>query len=155
MPRHQALIPLSQEHHHTLVLALRLKKGGPTTHKDLWPTDLVRQVERTMEYCDKEILPHFAQEEATIFVKARTLETARPLIDRLLVDHASLREMMDHLAGIRELSKDLIREHLRRLGEKLESHIRTEERELFPMLETGLSEQDWAELAQTGHSRPR
>jgi hemerythrin-like domain-containing protein len=123
MPRHKTLIPLSQEHHHTLVLALRLKKGGPTTHKDLWPTDLKSQIEQTIEYCDGEILPHFELEERTIFPIAKDLETAKPI-------------------------EDNAKTALRALGERLEKHIRKEERDLFPLLESELSGQDWTEIGR-------
>jgi hemerythrin-like domain-containing protein len=148
MPRHKTLIPLSQEHHHTLVLALRLKKGGPTTHKDLWPTDLKSQIEQTIEYCDGEILPHFELEERTIFPIAKDLETAKPIIETLLTDHEDLRQMIAALPGLLFASEDNAKTALRALGERLEKHIRKEERDLFPLLESELSGQDWTEIGR-------
>ncbi len=138
MPRHKSLIPLSHEHHHTLVLALRLKKGGPTTAKDLWPTDLTEQIERTSEYANREILPHFAIEEQTIFVFGNIIDQAKPIVEALLKDHEDLRLMIANLPNLLDLPEATAKTHLRTLGERLEQHIRKEERELFPLLDAEL-----------------
>ena len=146
MPRHAALIPLSHDHHHTLVLALRLKKGSATTHKDLWPSDLTEQLSRTIEYVKEEILPHFASEEKLIFPEALAILEARPLIQELLAQHAELRAQFAQLEGLHD--NDEILTHFRALGSLLETHIRKEERELFPILEEKLSQEAFQRIQQ-------
>jgi iron-sulfur cluster repair protein YtfE (RIC family) len=146
MPRHAALIPLSHDHHHTLVLALRLKKGRATTHKDLWPKDLREQLARTIEFVNEEILPHFAKEEQFVFPEARSIPEVGPLIEELKRQHSDIRSKFSALEGLS--SDEEILAAFSALGAALEFHIRKEERELFPMLEEKLSEEAFGRIEQ-------
>jgi iron-sulfur cluster repair protein YtfE (RIC family) len=144
MPRHAALIPLSHDHHHTLVLALRLKKGSATTHKDLWPKELQEQLARTVEFANEEILPHFAKEEQFVFPEALAIPEVRPLIEELKRQHVDIRLKFAALEGLS--SNEEILTAFSALGAALESHIHKEERELFPMLEEKLREEAFARI---------
>jgi hemerythrin-like domain-containing protein len=57
---------------------------------------------------------------------------------RVLTEHVDLRRRGQDL----EHSADLDPSALRELGERLESHIRFEERELFPMIERALPDDE-------------
>ncbi|MFI5263092.1 MAG: hemerythrin domain-containing protein [Candidatus Kapaibacterium sp.] len=135
MPRHSSLVPLSHDHHEALLIALRLKKGGPTSpHDHLWPTDLQKQIHSLQLFFERELLPHFALEEEILFPVAATLDELQVPVENLLSQHQKMRDM------IRAISDSIEDElHLKKLlsefGLLLESHIRTEERELFPKLE--------------------
>jgi iron-sulfur cluster repair protein YtfE (RIC family) len=135
MPRHSSLIPLSHDHHEALLIALRLKKGGPTSqHDHLWSTELKKQVHSLQLYFERELLPHFKLEEEILFPIAVTLEEFQPLIKSLLSQHQKMREMISHISKNSDFD-DGLKKLLSEFGLLLESHVRTEERELFPKLE--------------------
>jgi len=134
MPRHSNLIPLSHDHHEALLIALRLKKGGPTSqHDHLWSTELPKQLHSLQLFFERELLPHFKIEEEILFPVALSLEELQPLVQSLLAQHQQMREKISALFLITD--DDLVKKELADFGLLLESHIRTEERELFPKLE--------------------
>ena len=134
MPRHSTLIPLSHDHHEALLISLRLKKGGPASVNDkLWPTDLKQQVRSLLLFADHELYPHFKLEEEILFPIALTLEELLPLIKILLAQHQEMRDLIGNISEI--IDEDDLEKNLADFGALLESHVRTEERELFPKLE--------------------
>ena len=141
MKRHPALIPLSHDHHHGLVMALRLKKGGPASPNDNWPTDRAQQVESLLVFANNELLPHFEIEEQHLL---GCTEGCEELEDRLKADHAAIRQM---LAELETMPPDETTELLQGLGAKLEAHIRFEEREYFPRLQELLGDEGLTQLA--------
>jgi hemerythrin-like domain-containing protein len=65
---------------------------------------------------------------------------------QMLTQHVLIRGLAMQLSD--ELEQDKIREDtLRNLGEKLEAHIRLEEREVFPLIEQTLPEHALQEVA--------
>jgi hypothetical protein len=137
MKRHPALHRLSHDHHHGLVMALRLKKGGPASPNDNWPLDRVQQVESLLRFAKYELLPHFELEEQHLLGFATDENRA----ERIRSDHRELRQLMEKI----ELApNDLI---LQEFGQKLEAHIRFEEREFFPHLQVVLGEEGLQALA--------
>ena len=135
MPRHTSLIPLSHDHHEALLIALRLKKGGPTSQHDrLWSTDLKKQVHSLQLFFERELLPHFTLEEEILFPIAATLEELQQTVINLLDQHWKMREMIREISQITE-DDERLKKVLADFGILLESHVRSEERELFPRLE--------------------
>ncbi len=135
MPRHTTLIPLSHDHHEALLIALRLKKGGPTSqHDHLWSTELPKQLHSLQLFFERELLPHFKLEEEILFPVAATIEEIQPLIKTLLDQHQQMRYLINNLFQITG-DDDRLKKELASFGLILESHIRSEERELFPKLE--------------------
>ena len=65
MKRHQALIPLSQDHHHGLLLAQLLKRNAPEYHG--LPNDLLGKMQFAIEMFHKELDHHFRDEEEFVF----------------------------------------------------------------------------------------
>ncbi len=147
MPRHAALVPLSHDHHHALILALRLKKSGPVSKHDVWPTGLVAHAKATVQMIQHELYPHFMLEEEILFPEARRVQAAATLIDQLIVEHTKMRNDMEEIrrltdeAATAELSTKLVE-----FGALLEQHIRREERELFPLLEASFTSEVWKAL---------
>ena len=125
MQRHPRLQPLSREHYSALKLA---KLCEQATDGDDAAIDLAcRRVIRS--YTD-ELQPHFLLEEDSLF----------PLLwdtpQQALVEHA----LLDHreLARLKERMLPADKEVLRQFGQRLKAHVRFEERELFPALESRL-----------------
>ena len=119
MQRHTQFIPLSQEHHHTLALCVRILRQPEANHAE----DILHH------YVD--LLAHFNHEEQQ-FAPLWTKLNRPDLRQRFDNDHAQLRQMhqtaqYDHPAWNIEFA------------ETLRNHVRFEERELFPALESLLT----------------
>jgi iron-sulfur cluster repair protein YtfE (RIC family) len=135
MKRHSALIPFSHSHHEALLVALRLKKGGPSSPNDtLWPKEPLEQAQALLRFADQELYPHFSLEEEYLFPaaagKSAEIDT---LINGLLLDHSGFRSALAAFKQPGDSSS--IAALLKQFGEDLERHIRLEERELFPLIE--------------------
>ena len=127
MKRSEALRALSHQHHQGLFAALRLKRAGPETAAE------ARKV--FLDFFQREGSRHFrAEEEFLLPAFARHTGADAPAIVRVLTEHVDLRRGGQDL----ERSTDPNPATLRELGERLESHIRFEERVLFPMIEEDL-----------------
>jgi len=131
MPRNPSLIPLSHDHHHGLVVALRLKKGGPASPNDSWLEGTDKQAPQLLEFADNELLNHFQLEEEHVFpvLLGLGIDEISTLTHELLGEHQAMRASLD---AIRQSSDPAILKHF---GELLEAHIRKEERNLFPLIE--------------------
>ncbi len=145
MQRHSSLTPFSRDHHGGLLVALRLKKGGPSSPQDtLWPSDLQAQRDALIRYSEHELFPHFLREELELFPAFTTTPSVaselRQAIDSLLAEHRLMREAIGALSNMTDTA--VLAEALRSFGLVLEAHIRTEERVVFPMIELELSKMD-------------
>lgn len=114
LKRHEALKPLSRQHHFGLLFCWKLQKGF----------DKNIHIERIKSYADwffkNEIIPHFEIEEDHIFP---VLGNENPLIKRALKEHRSIKQLFrDHENPKKSLSL---------LEEELKAHIRFEEKVLF------------------------
>ncbi|TVZ27536.1 hemerythrin HHE cation binding domain-containing protein [Gillisia sp. Hel_I_86] len=112
--RHEALKPLSRQHHFGLLFSWKIRKGFAENIS----------VDRLKIYADwfflQEIKPHFKLEEDYIFP---ILGAEHPLIERALKEHRHI----ERLFRDREDPQN----SLSLLEEELEAHIRFEERVLF------------------------
>lgn len=136
MKRHPDLREFSDDHHQGLVNALRLKRaasGGAA--------DRVDAARAFLEFWREETRVHFRKEEEVLLpVLARYGEgfDQQPIAEMLL-QHAGIRGLVMQL-GDEADGRDVRPETLRDLGERLEAHIRLEERVVFPLIEGSLSE---------------
>ncbi len=116
MLRDKNLIPLSHQHQHCLALCVRLDRALQAGGVDLeaWQAEI-------QQIFEQEITFHFAAEEKELFPVAARFPELQPLVQELLTGHILLRAAARklHVAG------------LQALVDKLASHIRKEERELF------------------------
>jgi hemerythrin-like domain-containing protein len=129
MKRHEALQPLSRDHHVALVAAQRLRRA----------TDAAAARDEFLAFWGEHGAKHFRVEEDVLLpLFARHGDPSDARIARMLVDHVRIR------AQVLALPEDL--EALHRLGEDLAAHVRLEEREVFPLIEETLSEDAAAEL---------
>ena len=145
MKRHPSLIPLSHDHHDTLVVAQGLIRGRPTAPRSDWPTDRRAQADRLAAFFENTLQSHFVAEEAEVF----------PLAERLLPDHADLVKALrkDHddlraeILALPARSDADLAVRLPALGARIEAHVRSEERVLFEAVQEAASA---AELQRLG-----
>jgi hypothetical protein len=128
MKRHEALQPLSRDHHETLILAQLLKKGAPK-YRGL-PEDREGKIIYARSLFNEKILAHFESEESIInkLIDLKS-DTLNDLGEIVKTDHKELRQMFANL------HQDSTEEDLDVLGKKLEAHVRMEERIYFPKVE--------------------
>jgi mannose-6-phosphate isomerase-like protein (cupin superfamily) len=124
MKRHPALVALSHDHHHALVEARRLR------HKAASDEDPAAAASAFHRFYAGVTVPHFREEEERLFPLVVDAEEAQPLIVQALLDHQRLHA----LAAALDDQADP-RTSMRELGQRLEAHVRLEERELFPLIE--------------------
>lgn len=121
MLRNKNLIPLSHQHQRALALCVRIDRAQPIPDADLeeWQAEIEQHFEQ-------EIRVHFAAEEEILFPAARAFPPLVPLVEELIAEHGSLREMFDD-AQARRMPGD----RLLAFAQQLFAHIRKEERQLF------------------------
>jgi iron-sulfur cluster repair protein YtfE (RIC family) len=136
MKRHIALQPLTRDHHQGLILAQMIKKDAPQYRG--MPADTEGKTEYTLNFYKTDLSKHFKDEEKILFpfVKGKD-ESADLLIDEMISEHRKIEKLIDDLR-----TKNNSEELLDELGYLLESHIRKEERNLFPEIEKILSEDE-------------
>lgn len=115
MLRHDRFVELAREHHGALRLAVQLRRGGEVA-------TLRARVDEERPALER----HFDEEEGWLQQELLRLGE-HALAQRLCDEHRVLRELMDSAHD--EAS-------LQRLGSLLHDHVRFEDRELFPCVET-------------------
>ncbi|MEP2772226.1 MAG: hemerythrin domain-containing protein [Fulvivirga sp.] len=112
--RHVSLQPVSREHHFGLLLCWKIRTGF----------NLGVNPKRIKKYCDwfyeTHLVPHFEFEEQNIFP---ILSEDAQMINKALLEHRELHQLFNTTENLTDT--------LATLEEKLEQHIRFEERVLF------------------------
>ena len=140
MKRHPSLIPLSHDHHHTLVLAQGLIVGQSRAPRSNWPTERRKQIDRVIAFFVETLQSHLKNEEAEIFPLAeRRLPSRENLIFTLRQEHEQIRSLVSDLE--QNLTTNL-EERLPMLGRLLERNVRLEERVLFQAIQEELTESE-------------
>jgi hemerythrin-like domain-containing protein len=132
--RHEALAQLSRDHHQALFQAQRLRRA---TNEDVAVVtggflDFFQNVGNL----------HFrAEEEVLLPAYAAYADPSDEVVVRVLVDHTLIRRDVEALetAGL---------DGVHELGDRLEAHVRHEERVLFPLIEQALPEDELAQVAR-------
>ncbi|MCM4154722.1 hemerythrin domain-containing protein [Gramella sp. AN32] len=131
LKRHEALKPLSRQHHFGLLFSWKLRKGFAGNIS----------VNRLKAYADwffvHEIEPHFKLEEDHIFP---ILGVRDALIVRALKEHRRI-ERLFH-------DQDNPKNSLSLLEEELEAHIRFEERVLFAEIQKVATQQELKKIEE-------
>ncbi|MGE5401517.1 MAG: hemerythrin domain-containing protein [Ignavibacteriales bacterium] len=145
MPRASGLIPLSHDHHHGLRLAQLIKKNAPK-YSDL-PESIQDKAKYTIEFYYSDLLKHFSSEEEILYPFVKGVdESVDRLFKEIIEEHRQIREQIEIME--KESLKDTpaLEDRLDELGRLLDSHIRKEERELFPRIEAVLDKEKLQEL---------
>ena len=143
--RHDALIPLTHDHHHTLAQARRLldasKLDDDTERRNL-ANDFVN-------FYFGRAIRHFHEEEELFFAPLIDEPEARELVVRAVSDHLRLHHLVRTVT--RRLSDgETDPDTLEEISQLLTQHVRFEEQELFPLVEKLVSEDDLRDLAISG-----
>jgi iron-sulfur cluster repair protein YtfE (RIC family) len=140
MKRHEALIPLSRDHHGTLILARLLRSDAPP-YKGL-PHDAEGKAEYALKHYREELLEHFEREEKMIPVLMGINPTLDSLLACMKTEHQELHSLFNSINISRELFNQLDT-----IGRALESHVRKEDRVIFPLIQESCTEEVLNKLA--------
>jgi hemerythrin-like domain-containing protein len=144
MKRAPELRDLSDHHHQGLVQVRRLRRAA--TGEEAAP--LEETSEAFLEFWQEGTTAHFREEEEVLLPILTRYggEIVDGPVVKMLIQHARIRGLVMELSD--EVRSGVVRpETLKGIGELLETHIRLEEREVFPMLEETLPEEALEEVA--------
>lgn len=145
MKREPALQPLSHDHYEGLQFAARVKRALASSEDT---THLSREA---AAFWEEHLVPHFGLEELWILPLLRT--ASGPMAERMRREHAEIEALVSSLA----MEPERATASLAALADALIAHIRFEEREAFPAVETAADPDTLAELqtalngTRTGH----
>lgn len=125
--RHPALQPLSWHHHHALVLAQLLTRQAE-------PANVLK--DKLQLFWINGGRDHFREEEEFLlpeFAKEHSIE--RPEIQELLIEHIKIRSLISEICDEDKTEKIPV------LGEMLRTHIQKEERIVFPLIQSSLTDE--------------
>jgi hemerythrin-like domain-containing protein len=135
--RDQALQPLSRQHHQGLLVSLLLSKGLKKNLATKPMRDFI------LQYWQDDLCKHFEVEEKSLVPIANTYAKLEPLITRMLLEHQQIVLLINRINN--EARAEQL-ETIKEFADKLEQHIRFEERELFEQLQLTLSAEDMSVL---------
>jgi len=124
MKRSATLQPLSREHHNALTLAKACERAAQSGDD----AAVSHACQRAISAFSNEMDQHFRFEEQSLLPLLQS-SAAQPLVQRTLADHQQLRGLLDALQQNNA-------EALNSFGKCLTAHVRFEERELFPLIES-------------------
>ena len=138
MLRDKNLIPLSHQHQHVLALCVRIERASPIAERDLvaWQAEITQLVQTEIEF-------HFAAEETVLFPAAQIFQELQPLVDELLGEHKTLRN--DFAAASQQKMSG---ENLLKFAQRLSTHIRKEERQLFERVQQLMNAEDLSTIGK-------
>ena len=135
MKRHSAIVPLSHDHHHALILAQAIKKNA--VNSGLGAKSIEEKVKATINTFNTELIPHFNHEEVLLFPLAFGKdEELDKMIQDIIEEHDRIR------SSIELLQNGNVEENLDAFGKLLENHVRTEERILFSKIEKVVGDEE-------------
>jgi hemerythrin-like domain-containing protein len=128
---------LSRDHHRGLSVALRLKRASSASARE--------DRQRFLDFWRADGRRHFrVEEEVLLPAYARHSEVDEPTVVRVLTEHVDLRRRAIDLEANERPGVDQLHE----LGDRLQRHIRHEERVLFPKIEGAIPEVELGDLAE-------
>lgn len=140
MKRNKTLIPLSHDHHHGLLLAQMLKKNAPE-YRTL-PNLPDQKAKYTIDFFYSDLIKHFRIEEDILYPFIKGLDrTLDEMFIEIISEHKKIEEYINKLKNNGEIV-----DIMDTLGKLLESHIRKEEKIVFPKIELVLGEEKLRQL---------
>lgn len=127
MKRNINLIELSRDHHHGLLLGWKIKQGIKNNATE---NQIIKYIKH---FAKLALMPHFKQEEEDVL---KFLPANDVFKIKVVEEHQELLNL------VAQLSENSNIEDLMAVADKLEQHIRFEERTLFPYLEKTLLTDD-------------
>jgi len=144
MKRHEAIAPLSRDHHGSLILAQLLKKNAPA-YAGL-PDTVADKATYAQQLFQNSIQKHFEQEEAMLELARDCDAEINAIAAEIKREHRELTALFQLLETTTDLTGTM-----NTLAVALEKHIRKEERILFPLLQLHCSDEQLQQIYKLLH----
>lgn len=130
MRRHEALVPLTHDHHRTLQHARQLRLAARTS-----PQEGLDAARSFLEHFDTQAVRHFREEEEQLLpLVIDHADAPIELITRVLLEHVRIHRLVADLRAQVEAG-GVAPDALTSIAELVQAHVRAEENELFPAIE--------------------
>lgn len=123
--RNENILRLSREHHFSLLFCWKIKQGLNSE------TDTERIINYVRYFSLNFLLPHFREEEFFLFP---AIDDEK--VDKAIEQHKQINNLIGTLALLDNTGSKKV---LQRIAELVDEHVRYEERDLFPYMESELS----------------
>lgn len=133
------LVQLSKEHHSGLLFCWKIRQGL----KKNADTERIRKY--VQYFWEQDLVAHFREEEEILFVLKDDEKT-----ERALREHVQIKSIIDSLKETGSADAN----RLTALADAVDNHIRYEERELFPYLETKFTEEQLIKIGKELGAQP-
>ena len=116
------------------MLCLRIHRGlAKNVENEAW---IRTKAVQAAAFFTTDLTAHFEAEEQVLFPAMRSFTGAKELLTELVSEHRELRRIASRLVGSKVAG---LKAALGEFADLLESHIRKEERQLFPLYEKQIS----------------
>lgn len=124
--RSEHILQLSKDHHFTLLFSWKIRQGLKFGAK-------VERIKKYVQYFWlNDMQEHFREEEEILFAPVKD-----QMVQKAIDDHKQIKEQVELLKASTEEEAS---QQLTALADMVDSHVRYEERELFPYLEKNLTQ---------------
>lgn len=134
LKRNKNIVQLSKDHHFTLLFCWKIRQGAKQN------VDPARIRSYVNYFWEQHMAPHFREEECILFLPVNDEK-----VDRAIKDHEEIKKAVNRMS--RKEGEELTA-HLLAMADLVDTHVRFEERELFPFLETVLTDQQLEEIGK-------
>lgn len=139
--RNEHILQLSRDHHFTLLFSWKLVQGVKNR------IDFER-IKKYVEYFwHNDMQVHFREEEEILFPSVKSDH-----VEKATLDHVQIKEQVNRVLW--EGDQEEAYKHLTSLADAIISHVRYEERVLFPHLEQVLTETQLADIGAQLNKQP-
>lgn len=126
MRRNENIVKLSRDHHASLLFCWKLRQGIKRH------ASVERMIKYAHYFWSHHFAPHFREEEEFLFTPLKA-----QLVQRAIDDHKEIKTLIN---GLSFSDLESQRGKLSQLADRVDEHVRYEERILFPHLESELTE---------------
>lgn len=132
MKRHEYLIPFSRFHRSILFLALIAKENAPKVKG--YPEQIEDKINYALDFYENQLVNHFETEKREVFDVFRNKDSqVDQLLNEIELERKEIVNLFEKLMKVPD-NHTLFFE----IGERLEKHVRKEERELFQTIQENL-----------------
>src|SRR5690554_3633679 len=131
--RSEHIIQLSREHHFSLLFCWKVRKG---IKNEIDPKRIIQYI---LYFWKEHLLPHFSEEDILFE------HVDDELVQRAYTEHHEINDLVSSLGSKNEEEKVLVAS---KIADLVDSHVRFEERELFPHLEAAIDESQLAKIGE-------
>ena len=132
--RNKNILKLSKEHHLSLLFCWKIKQG---LNGEIPPDRIIKYIQY---FSANFLIPHFREEEFFLFPALNDEK-----VDKAIEQHKQINNL---ISGVSLYDETNLKKTLQRIAELVDDHVRYEERELFPYMESKLKDEQLSAIGK-------